>query len=88
MSNSDIHSFTDQHKIIDKIAPAPTVKQTGESSGLCAHCHVLDDGTCPILDQADLNGFDGLEQCEMFAVIERVFKSGINFEHYGHSEGR
>ena len=88
MSDSDIHSFSDQHKVTDNIAPSPTVKQTGESFGLCAHCHALDEGTCPILDHAGAKGYDGMAECEMYKVLERVFKSGIDFEHFGHGKRR
>jgi len=81
---SDSHTFLDQHRVLENIAPSRIVKQTGELFGRCRDCHALDEGTCPILDIADAKGFDGMPECEMYKVLSRVFKSGISFEHFGH----
>lgn len=38
----------------------------------CMNCVILDTMPCPLLERAYRMGFEGMAECEMRAVIERV----------------
>ena len=44
----------------------------------CQTCRVLEITTCPLLERAVLKGFEYLEDCEMYDVIDKVYDSGKN----------
>lgn len=77
------HIISTDANILSMIAPSPEGVKLIEKIGVCSKCHTLDLGTCPILDRAYGNGYEGMEHCEMKAVIDRVFQAGKAFEKMG-----
>lgn len=74
------------HKVLDEVAPPPVVKKAGERFNLCGKCHAMDDGVCPLLGQVYTNGYDGVEECDMFEVFERVYNNCIAAERFNHHQ--